>query len=927
MSVPSDTTSTDVSLTAFVSALISSGVTALAFYLAFTVIRRKFPLIYAPRTFLVSEKIATKPLHGYFSWLSLAWKMDDADTIRRVGADNWAAVFYMRQLARLFLFMAIPACIFLMPIYGTGNAGSTGLNKIQIGNVALETKRLWATLIFSVIFIAGVIYIIFVLLRKAAWLRHHYLLGPDQHQSLSGYTLLVRDIPKELRDPAIIRDLFNRVQPNKVLDVILIRDVKEINKLYEKQMKSRNAIEKASAKYLSTVAKEHAKKLKNRSQTDIDMENQNGPSQTLLDEKRPTHKRKMIYGEKLDTISHNLKKMGDYESQLRSKREKAYESLATAESAAFVIFADLYAPHVAALANIHGEPGIMLDKQAVVEPEDVIWNNLDMKLYDRLVRGLVTTAFLTGLIVLWGTITAALSAIATLKQLVKTAPFLGFLLNIPQIPLGIIQGLLPTIAVAILFSLLPVILRLCTKFSGAMTHTAVETSLIRQYYGFLLFNVFLIITISGSLIDTVKEVENNPGNVLTTLASSIPKVSSFYVNYITLLALSGPAGTLLQIGNVILMPLKLKFLAGTPRAVWKQSQPPFFQSGVPLAAHSFIATLGIIYMTIAPLITICCFVYFAAYYIVYCYMMQYVFATRSQTGGLYVHIAAKQLFFGLYIHELVMVVMFALNKAWVQVALVILVTICTIEAHLKAVQYTSLMNAIPAKAALDIGSTMDLNMDVNVQRELVSNESWRDEVDAQIALTMKQDQSRKVRAKNSTAALLDGSRANLSEDSMANEADYYNDPADGPVNKGRDTKVDVDNAPDDVIAGETNVGNTGGDASDKRTRSSSPNKEGSGTTDGNDDEVDLAPQPDEDSNHPLKASGPDAFEARFMHPALRPDVPTVWIAQDELGLSESILKHEIQTATSANFTYEDTTMDRAGKIKVPTSVIARDTEP
>ncbi|TPX53030.1 hypothetical protein PhCBS80983_g06377 [Powellomyces hirtus] len=909
MSAPVPPKIEDVSLDSFISAVVIAGATGAAFYAAFTILRQRYPLVYAPRTFLVGEKNLTKPLKGALSWMTLAWNMDDADVLRRVGADSYAAIFMMRILTQLFIFLALCGAILLFPVYATGAAGNKALNRLHIGNVGQDqSARLWSSLLLSVIFVLVVIFMIFKLLKKAAWLRHTFLLGPDQHQSLSGYTLVVRDIPKNLRDPAVLRDLFNRVQPNKVLDVILIRDVKEINKHYKEHMSARDAVEKAAAKFLSTVAKKHAETLKqpaSGNNIEINMENggndRDTPSRRILEESRPTSKAKVVFGEKRDTIAHNLKEMSKLEEKLHTERSKVYEGLGHAESAAFIIFADLFSPHVAALANIHGSPGIMLDKQAVVEPADVIWDNLDMKLYNRMIRGFITTVALTALIIFWGVLTAGLSAIASLEKLIELVSFLKFLDGLPSKVKGIIQGLLPTIAVAILFSLLPGILRFFSTFSGVMTKTAREKSLIQQYYFFLLFNVFFVITISGSIFRTLNDIKEDPEKALTILSNSVPGVCTFYINYITLLALQSPAGELLQIGALIVKPLKLKFLAGTPRAIWRTSQPPVFEPGVPFAAHSFVASIGIIYMTVAPLVTITCAFYFGLWQVAYAYKIQYCYATRSQTGGFFMHIAAKQLFVALYIHELVMVGMFLAKEAWVQTGIVIIMFIITITAHKKANQYTALMAAIPAKAALDIGLIQDLTMDANVQKELVSNEPWRDEVVAQINIDRKSEHSRRIRQKNSTSELLDGSRPNLSEDSLGQStADIYK-PA--PTNVYRDPAATIDSI-------------SGVSTDDKGRVAGShlaPDSQSAATQ---------QQQPE----HPLDA-GPDEFERQFMHPALRPNPPTVWVPNDELRVAETILRPEIEAGTKARFTYEESTMDRTGKIQVPISVVARDVEP
>ncbi|TPX68343.1 hypothetical protein SpCBS45565_g03155 [Spizellomyces sp. 'palustris'] len=780
------------SVSSFISAVIFNSAVALAFYTAFIVLRRRFPLVYAPRTFLVPAKNRSPPLERWYSWLTLHSRSDDEVIINRIGPDNWAVIFYMRQLFRVFLFIALVGVIILFPTYITGNAGNPGLNKMTIGNVGDDqTARLWGTLFLTWAFIAVVLYIIFKLLNKAAELRHKFLLSPENRASLSGYTLVVRDIPRSLRDPVVLRKLLERIQPNKVLDVILTRDVRELKKLHTKHVGDRDSLEKASTTYIKTVCVNFAKHIASLKKDGQSVDLEDGGVHAIPPEiynMRPTHKKMMIYGEKVDSISEYIREMRELETQLKEKRSVAYTGSDKFESAAFIIFSDLFAPHVAALANIHGTPGVMDDKQACVDPNDVIWDNLQMPFYQRQIRGLIALLVCVGLVIFWGIITAFLAGIASLDQLTKTFPFLGFFNDLPASVKGIIQGILPTVLVAILFSLLPMILRFLSKFAGEMTNTAVEKTLINQYYGFLVFNVLLIVTISGSVFQAIQTIIDNPPKVFEILARSIPGVSTFFVNYVILLALSGPAGELLQIANLILKPLKLRFLASTPRAIWRQSQPLVYSSGVPMASHSFIATVGVTYMTIAPLVSIMCLMYFGFWYIAYSYQMQYVYTTKNQTGGLYLYAAAKQLFVALYIHELVIAGLFLLKTAWIQAALAFLALAITIAFNRYANMFGKLMVSVPAKAAVDESSNRHLTINTDVAKELTSNQAWREEVEG----------TNTIHGKESRANLVDSENEAWADHNTVSERDLDKDtPAEKNARTNSSEDTEKYEGPDD----------------------------------------------------------------------------------------------------------------------------------
>src|SRR5690349_3569537 len=105
-----------------------------------------------------------------------------------------------------------------------------------------------------------------------------------------------------------------------------------------------------------------------------------------------------------------------------------------------------------------------------------------------------------------------------------------------------------------------------------MTYTMVEKMLINQYYFFLVFNVLLVVTISGSVFRTIGTIVDHPALVFEILATSVPGVSTFFVNYVILLALSGPASEILQIGPLIMKAIMPRLQGSSPRALFRLDQ-------------------------------------------------------------------------------------------------------------------------------------------------------------------------------------------------------------------------------------------------------------------------------------------------------------------------------------------------------------------
>ncbi|KAJ3042714.1 hypothetical protein HDV00_006771 [Rhizophlyctis rosea] len=719
----------------------------------------------APRTFLVPEPERSPPLaKGWFTWILQPWRVDEETFVARAGEDNYAVVYYCRQLFLLFAIISVAGVVILWPIHGTGDAKLVGLNILTFGNVGDDqAPRFWSNLLLSYIYIgvfeliwarqlrllmsdaAATIFFILRMCAKASELHHEWLLAEKQKTQLGGYTLLLRDIPEAWQDRDKLYALFDRVQPGRVVDVILHRHTEHLNELHSDHLKARGNLEKAIVKFQKAVAK-HKKTAGAKEDMDIETNGRDPHLGSL----RPKHKTGFLglTGPEVDSIIFYRDELHKNEVKLQEKRDEILSQERHADSSCFVIFSDLFSPHVAAGANLQHIPGYMGDKYAGVEPESIVWENLGMEYLERNVRTVVAYGGVVGLVVSWGFISeydngkrsnllptmklmngalpaTAIQSLANLDELANRYPALSFFHELPARTKGFLQGVLPSILVSILYSILPILLRcklhsrhihfaaanvnhlyrcqpVFSKLSGIVTYGEIENAVVGQYYGFLVFNVLLVSTVSSSIFKVLQDVWSNPNELITILATTIPTVSNFFVNYVILQGGLGPAMELLQIVPLILKPLILMIFTSTPRQIATQSKPPKFQSGVALAKHSFIATLGIVYAVIAPMVSLIALIYFGIWATVYTHNMQYIYANVHQTGGFFLHRTSQQLFLALYIHEFVMLCLFLLKKAWVHAALMILAFLITLAAHHHANIYDDLMKTVPADMAMEV---------------------------------------------------------------------------------------------------------------------------------------------------------------------------------------------------------------------------------
>jgi hypothetical protein len=153
-------------------------------------------------------------------------------------------------------------------------------------------------------------------------------------------------------------------------------------------------------------------------------------------------------------------------------------------NSAFILFHQQIAAHLAAQSLTHNEPYRMASKYTEVAPTDVLWGNLGMNPYEMQIRRAISYGLTVALIVLWAIPVAFIGTVSNLAYLCETAGWLAWICRLPKTVVGIIQGILPPAALAILMMMLPIVLRMLAKFEGVPRKTSVELSLMTRYFAF-----------------------------------------------------------------------------------------------------------------------------------------------------------------------------------------------------------------------------------------------------------------------------------------------------------------------------------------------------------------------------------------------------------------------------------------------------------
>ena len=119
-----------------------------------------------------------------------------------------------------------------------------------------------------------------------------------------------------------------------------------------------------------------------------------------------------------------------------------------------------------------------------VSPSDVIWSNLSMNPYEYRIRFALFWTATLALILFWAVPVAFVGAVSNVHALCDQFSWLSWICRLPSVVVGIISGILPPALLAVLMLMLPVVLRMLSRFEGTPTRTAVEVSLMTRYFLF-----------------------------------------------------------------------------------------------------------------------------------------------------------------------------------------------------------------------------------------------------------------------------------------------------------------------------------------------------------------------------------------------------------------------------------------------------------
>ncbi|KAF2083149.1 DUF221-domain-containing protein [Saccharata proteae CBS 121410] len=658
----------DCNVNVLLSTLAPVALFALVWLALFLSFRRIFTRRYQARAVLNTlrdaERSPSLP-NGLFNWLGAFFNISDSYILTHHTLDG----FLFLRLLKVAVVTCLVGCLItfpvLFPVNATGGGGQKQLNILNMSNITNNYYRYYAHAGCAYLFFG---FVIFMITRESIYyvnLRQAFLMSPLYANRLSSRTVLFTSVPDCYLNETRLRDLLGE----HVRRVWIPTDVSELEEKVSERDKIALKLEGAETK-LVTMANAARLKAIEKGGNDNEEEaitadsNDSGSvaARWIKAKDRPTHRLKPLIGKKVDTIDWSRGQLTKLIPEIEKEQEQHRRADAKKINSVFVEFDTLAEAQAAFQSLTHHQALHMAPRFAGFAPGDVIWSNLRIKWWERIIRNIATISFVVALIIFWSIPVAFVGAISNIDNLICTLPWLGFIDDIPPVILGVVTGLLPSVLLAVLMSLLPIILRLMAKLGGDPTRSAVELTVQNTYFAFQVVQVFLVATLGSAAASSVDKIIKNPASITTLLSSSIPTASGFYLSYFVLQGLGVVSGTLLGLAGLVVSMVLGKLLDKTPRKMYKRwISLSGLGWGTVFPVYTNLFVIAICYACIAPLVLIFAAIGLYLFYLAYRYNLLYVYDINIDTKGLVYPRALQQLFVGLYIAELCLVGLFAIE--------------------------------------------------------------------------------------------------------------------------------------------------------------------------------------------------------------------------------------------------------------------------
>ncbi|XP_010245168.1 PREDICTED: CSC1-like protein ERD4 [Nelumbo nucifera] len=582
-----------------------------------------------------------------FTWIREAVTSTEADVISMSGVDTAVYFVFLSTVLGILVLSGLVLLPALVPVAATddsvgltqttGNGNFSSLEKLSMGNVKAKSPRLWAFVIGTYWVSFVTLYMLWKAYKHVSELRAAALMAP--HVKPEQFAILVRDIPPVSEGQTRkeqVDSYFKMIHPDTFYRSMVVTDNKEVNKIWEELEGYRKKLARAEA--IFAESKTTGK-----------------PEGT-----RPTNRVGFLglIGKKVDTINYCNEKINELIPKLESEQKL---TLKEKQQAAAIVFFNRRLAAASAAQSLHAQ---MLDTWTVTEapePRQVIWSNLKMKFYDRQIRQDIVYVIVALTIFFYMIPIGFISALTTLKNLRKLLPFLKPIVNQNAIK-TVLEAYLPQIALIVFLALLPKFLLILSKAEGIPSESHAVRAASGKYFYFTVLNVFIGVTVGGTLFQTFKDIEKHPNNIVSLLGTGLPGNATFFLTFVALKFFVGYGLELSRLVPLVMYHLKRRFLCKTEAELKEAWAPGDLGYATRVPSDMLIIIIVLCYSVIAPIIIPFGVLYFGLGWLILRNQALKVYVPSYESyGRMWPHVHSRILA-ALIIYQITMLGYFAVKK-------------------------------------------------------------------------------------------------------------------------------------------------------------------------------------------------------------------------------------------------------------------------
>eukprot|EP00262_Sarcandra_glabra_P002905 TRINITY_DN1330_c0_g3_i1.p1 TRINITY_DN1330_c0_g3~~TRINITY_DN1330_c0_g3_i1.p1 ORF type:complete len:725 (+),score=87.39 TRINITY_DN1330_c0_g3_i1:199-2373(+) len=583
-----------------------------------------------------------------FAWIGEALRSSEQDVISISGVDT---AVYLVFLSSVLAILVLSGCFLLpvlLPVAGTDNniergtdTNSNGtfnnLDKIAMGNIQKGSTRLWAFMLGTYWVSFVTFYVLLKAYKHVSELRAAALMSPEVKPEQ--FTVLVRDIPPVPQGQTRkeqVDSYFRTLHPETFYRSLVVTDNKEANKLWKELEGYKKKLARAEAIFSES-------KLSGK------------PEGT-----KPTNRTGFLglVGPKVDTINYCNEKIKELVPKLEANQKITIKEKQLNSA---LVFFNSRPSAISAGQTLHAQ---MVDTWSVMEapePRQLIWKNLSIKYYPRQIRQYAIYGLVFLAVVFYMIPITVISAFTTLANLKKYLPFLKPIVNQSAIK-TVLEAYLPQIALIVFLALLPKFLMFLSKTEGIPSQSHAARAASGKYFYFIIFNVFLGVTVGGTLFSAMKTILKDTSEIIPMLGNNLPQNATFFITFVALKFFVGYGLELSRLIPLIIYHLKKKYLCKTEAEVKEAWAPGDFGFATRVPNDTLIITIVLCYSVIAPIIIPFGVIYFGLGWLIARNQALKVYVPSYESyGRMWPHIHIRILA-ALIIYQVTMIGYFAVKK-------------------------------------------------------------------------------------------------------------------------------------------------------------------------------------------------------------------------------------------------------------------------